>query len=309
MELVGKINISGTVALSEPMSRHTTFQVGGPADLFVTPAGAQDLVEILDLSDSNGIPLFILGGGANILVADAGIRGIVVDMSRFDRIETKRDADGSTIFVAGSGMPVSDASDRAADLGLAGLGFLFSMPGSVGGAVWMNARCYGFSVSDILAYADIIDEDNELERYYPRPEDFDYKVSPFQTRRMIILEAAFRLADGDGSKIRREMMEIRADRESKGHFAAPCAGSVFKNNHAFGAPSGKLIDSIGLRGHRIGGAKLSDLHANIIVNTGSATASDIRALMDFIHESVREKLGFDLDREVLLVGDWGERSA
>lgn len=286
------------------MAEHTTFKVGGPADLYVRPETADEVTRIIYAAREASIPLFVLGGGANILVSDRGIRGIVLDTSAFSSARFEAQPDGTTLFRAGAGMAVSDASAEAAGHNLAGMAFIFAMPGSVGGAVWMNARCYGASVSDILVHVDFIDEAGSFHHYLPREEDFAYKVSPFQGRSTVILEAGFRLLPGSADVLWKEMHEVEADRERKGHFAAPCAGSVFKNNREFGAPSGRIIDGLGLRGFRIGGAKVSDLHANIVVNSGNATAADIKAVIDHLQQAVLREHGFLLDPEVLLVGDW-----
>ncbi|MFP4565820.1 MAG: UDP-N-acetylmuramate dehydrogenase [Spirochaetaceae bacterium] len=298
-ETLGKINIAGTLRTGEPMSRHTTFEVGGPAELYVRPRTVSDVQTIIRAACDSGEPVFILGGGSNVLVSDRGIRGIVLDMRDF---AGKRRA-GET-FTFGAGLAVSDAAERAAGEGFGGLHFLYGMPGSVGGAIWMNARCYGSSVIDILETVHLVNESGEFEVYTPKSEDFGYKRSPFQGRNAVILEASFGLTPADPAELRSEMDGYYADREAKGHFAAPSAGSVFKNNRAFGSPTGALVDSLGLRGTQIGGARLSDRHANIIVNTGDATAADILRLIEFIERRVRETLGLELEREVLLVGDW-----
>jgi UDP-N-acetylmuramate dehydrogenase len=298
-ESLEKINIAGTLRAEEPMHRHTTFEVGGPAELYVRPETAGDVQAVVRAAGEAQAPVFILGGGSNILVADRGVRGVVMDMRGF--CDTRRE---NTRFTAGAGLPISDAAERAVDEGLGGLHFLYSMPGSVGGAVWMNARCYGSSIADVLEEVRLVDETGEYEVYTPREEDFGYKRSPFQSRRAVILDASFRLEPVDPRQARAEMKRYYADREGKGHFAAPSAGSVFKNNRAFGSPTGAIIDTLGLRGRQIGGARLSDKHANIIVNTGDATASDILRLIELIERRVREELGLELEREVLLVGDW-----
>ena len=204
---------------------------------------------------------------------------------------------------------MSEVSWLAASAGLAGLEFIFSMPGSVGGALWMNARCYGSSISEVLDWVEIINKDLEIVRFTPSDDSFAYKVSPFQKTNDVILSAGFRLREGDKDSLFREMESNRADRERKGHFVAPSAGSVFKNNRAFGDPTGKIIDRLGLRGYTIGGAKISDYHANMIVNTGGATAADIEALVRLVARRVREELGFTLEREVIPVGEWGSPAA
>ncbi len=299
---IADIQFHGDIRFNEPMSRHTSFQVGGPADVLLTPQSQDDIVAAIGLA--RDYPFFYLGAGANILVADKGIRGVVVDMTGLDSCA----ADGTTI-VAEAGAAVSDASMLAAEHGLTGIEFIYAMPGSVGGAVWMNARCYGKSISEVLTFVDVVTENGERCRMNPAGEEFAYKQSPFQKKQWAIIRAGFTLAPGDRVKILATMKEHRLDREAKGHFAAPSVGSIFKNNRQFGMPSGKLIDSLSLRGETLGGARVSESHANIIVNSGGATATDIRELIRLIERKVREAYGFELEQEVLLVGDWSEEAA
>jgi UDP-N-acetylmuramate dehydrogenase len=178
------------------------------------------------------------------------------------------------------------------------------MPGSVGGAVWMNARCYSRSVSEVLGPVVYLNGRGEAHTLQPEASSFDYKVSPFQSMDALILEAAFLLQPGDRERIEGEMREHHADRERKGHFLYPSAGSVWKNNRAFGQPTGRLLDMLGFRGTRVGDAMVSDLHANILVNLGQARAADVLELMERIEDSVLRRYGWRLEREVLLVGDF-----
>lgn len=293
------INIAGTVLFDEPMSRHTTFEVGGPADVFVRPEREDDIPTILQAAAAAETPLFILGGGANILVADAGIRGIVLDITTLNEVSH----DG-VILHCGAGAEVTAVTRYAADAGLGGIDFLHSMPGTLGGAVWMNARCYGSSIVDILREVRGFTADGAPFVYHPEEGDWAYKRSPFQSRRDVITSCDFSLYREDPRKVWDRMLGYYRDREQKGHFAAPSAGSVFKNNREFGKPSGAIIDSLGLRGTVVGGAKVSDEHANIIVNAGGATAWDIRNLMEMVREEVRDHLGLELEQEVLYVGEW-----
>ena len=285
------------------MDRHTWFAIGGPADLYVAPGDLEQLRQVYRLALDEGLPRFLLGAGANILVSDRGIRGVVIDLGRLRGLRVEGDR-----VAAWAGVAMSDLAAEASAAGLAGLESFFAMPGQVGGSVWMNARCYERSVSDCLESVDLLNDSLEVERV-PRGEgDYSYKRSPFQGREGVILGATFRLQPGASPEaLRARMGEIRADRERKGHFIHPCAGSMFKNNHAFGMPSGRLIDSLGFRGRRVGGAMVSELHANIIVNAGRATASEVDALAREIEIKVKEEYGFDLEREVLLVGDWAGR--
>lgn len=168
----------------------------------------------------------------------------------------------------------------------------------------MNARCYEKSISDVLVETEILDENQEIRHIPLNPEDFDYKRSPFQNRDVLILAACFRLERQPADAIRREMEAHLQDREEKGHFRFPSAGSAFKNNRAFGKPTGKIIDELGLRGLRLGGAQIAPFHGNIIINTGNAAAADIRALVDTVREKVHIGAGIELESEILFTGDW-----
>lgn len=296
---MGMIKIRGSVSFDVPLAPLASYRVGGPADVLVSPTCPEDIIAVLGLAREEGIPHFVLGGGANILISDRGIRGVVLHMTSYDELTIAGDR-----LTVGAGRAMSEVAERAAAADLGGLEFIFSMPGSVGGAIWMNARCYGSSISDVLEWTEIIDEDLTHNVVPRRPGDFDYKSSPFQGKDQVIVRARFALHPGSSASLFQVMKANRADREKKGHFFAPSAGSVFKNNHTFGEPSGKIIDRLGLRGYRIGGAQVSPYHANIIINAGGATAADIEALIRHIAGRVKEELGFELEREVISVGQW-----
>jgi UDP-N-acetylmuramate dehydrogenase len=286
--------------LDEPMSEHSSFRIGGPADLYVLPADAAEAAEVLRVCVREGVPVFLLGGGTNILVSDRGVRGAVVDLSRLAGIRVE-----DSLVTALAGTPVSDVSEEACTRGLSGLEFAYSLPGSVGGAVWMNARCYGGEISDVLERVDYLQGDDlQPRRYEKNSADWGYKKSPFQVNRKVVLSASFRLRRGDPAEMRRKMRSYREDRERKGHFLHPCAGSIFKNNRAFGAPTGQLVDSLGLKGTRVGDAQIAPYHGNIFINTGNARASDMRTLIEKVEQEARTRLGFELEREVILVGEW-----
>jgi UDP-N-acetylmuramate dehydrogenase len=329
---------SAEIRYDEAMSAHTTFRVGGAADVWVRPlpgngagkgAGAGDggfaayAATLFVLAREEGIPVFILGGGANIVVSDRGIRGIVLDTGGHRGLCGR--AGGSLEFR--SGTPVDEALEAAAASGLGGLEFLAGMPGSIGGAVWMNARCYGREIADVLAETEVLDSEvrfadsafnppGPADRPVPplpspsripfRAEDFGYKKSPFRTRKQLILSARFALAPRPEGEIRREMAEHRGDRQEKGHYRFPSAGSAFKNSRAFGKPAGKIIDELGFRGFAIGGAQVAPFHGNIFINTGTARAAEIHALVREIGAKVRAATGFTLEPEILFVGDFGQ---
>jgi UDP-N-acetylmuramate dehydrogenase len=303
-KILEKINTEtgfrGEIRYHEPLSAHTTFRVGGPADAWIRPEGdifPAYAAALRSALRSAGIPVFILGGGANLVVADRGIRGAALDTGGWS-------GEGETEAAIRGGTPVDEAAEALAARGLGGLEFLAGMPGSIGGAVWMNARCYGKSVSDVLVETEILDESLRRVWVPAKPEDFSYKKSPFQNREALILQARFRLYPRPPEEIRREMEEYRRDREAKGHYRFPSAGSAFKNNRAFGKPTGRLLDELGLRGFSVGGASIAPFHGNIIINTGGAAASDIRALTEEAAARVKAATGFTLEPELLFVGDW-----
>ncbi|MDR1215664.1 MAG: UDP-N-acetylmuramate dehydrogenase [Treponema sp.] len=297
----------GIIRYDEPLSAHTTFKVGGPADVWIRPSATifEDYAaSLLASADAEGIRVFIMGGGANIVPSDAGFRGIVLDSSGYTGpLAEESDA---VSFAAGSSIDL--VTEIAADKGWGGFEFLAGMPGSIGGAVYMNARCYDTSVSDRLRETVVLAFDNGafLKKTIPfRETDFGYKKSPFQCeeaandRRTLILSAKFSIYQRESALIRREMDALRKDREAKGHYRFPSAGSAFKNNRAFGKPVGKIIDELGLKGLSRGGAMVAPFHGNIIINTGDATASDIRLLVDEVKETVFKHTGFVLEPEII----------
>lgn len=298
-ESARKIKIGTPLRFDEPLAGHTSFRIGGPADAYALPKTPAEIGELLSFCRSRHVPFFLLGGGTNILVSDAGVRGMVIDLSALCGISTD-----DRELSAECGSPMDKACAFALSRGLRGLEFASGLPGSVGGAVWMNARCYEKSLSDFLVRTEVLDADGVVRAVPTVPSQWGYKRSPFQQRGGVILRAFFRLEHGDQGLILEEMKKHMADRTAKGHFLHPSAGSVFKNNRDFGAPTGKLIDSLGLKGKRIGDAAIAPFHGNIIVNLGNATARDVLSLIRLVEEEVGSKLGFELEREIILVGEW-----
>jgi UDP-N-acetylmuramate dehydrogenase len=299
----------------EPMSGHTTFRVGGPADLWIRPRGEAFPVLaglVLCRAREEGIPLFILGGGANLVVSDRGIRGIVLDTGGWTGLSG---GEGSSLWIR-AGTPADQAVELAAQRSLSGLEFLAGMPGSIGGAVWMNARCYDRSVSDALGETEFLvlpglnrsREPNpgwgEIKRAPVRGAEFSYKKSPFQAMNTLILAACFTLTPGSPEQIRAKAEALRRDREERGQYRFPSAGSAFKNDRALGAPTGKILDRMGLRGFAIGGARVAPWHGNFIINQGNASAGDIRALVEELTRRIRAERGFAPEPEILFVGEW-----
>jgi UDP-N-acetylmuramate dehydrogenase len=300
-DIIKKININCPILFNESMKNHTTFRIGGPADVYIKPENREDLVTIYRLCSKNTIPLFMLGGGANILVSDHGIRGVVLDITSLCRIEVK-----DNIICAEAGVKIHDISVTSLEHNLGGAEFLYSMPGTVGGALWMNARCYEREIGDICVSADILDTSTTVKTLLLKKSDFGYKASPFQQTGVTILGACFSLIKGNRKTIEEKMESYHKDRQQKGHFTYPSAGSVFKNNRNFGKTAGEIIDSLCLKGYCIGGAQISEKHANIIVNRDNATATDVWKLITFIQKTVKKKLGLNLEREIILVGEFKE---
>lgn len=296
-----KINISGEIMRDISMNMHTTFKTGGKADFFAVPNCYEDIIKLLEFTKTHSVPVFILGGGANILVSDKGIRGLVIDMGKMSKFSFKEN-----VCSVEAGFPISDLAKEAAEKNLKDLDFIYGMPGSVGGAVWMNARCYGVSISDILLTVDYLDDNLELKSLLREDirNSFSYKKSPFQNSNNIILSASFKLEKGNNKEIMDKMDQNKGDRENKGHFKYPSAGSVFKNNRAFGKPTGAIIDSLGLKGYSRGDAQIADFHGNIIVNKGNARSKDIKHIIDHTRRVTQEKLGLELETEIQFIGEW-----
>ncbi|GAB6088999.1 UDP-N-acetylmuramate dehydrogenase [Spirochaeta dissipatitropha] len=285
------------------MKDYTSFRIGGPADLLAIPETEEQLSSLINWAAGKKIPWLVLGAGANILVSDKGIRGLTILSSKLQNFTITRKREYISLEI-GAGMDVSRAAELCADEGLAGLDFLYGMPGSIGGAVWMNARCYGSEISGILKTVRCISSSEGIHTYHFHEGDWDYKLSPFQKSGVVILAAEFHLTEEDPENIRKRMKGHYEDRNTKGHFRHPSAGSTFKNNYDFGKPSGQIIDELNLRGKSIGGAQIAPYHGNIFINKGDATAADMKKLIDEVQKTVQEATGLRLDPEVQFIGDW-----
>jgi UDP-N-acetylmuramate dehydrogenase len=313
-DFLEKINIKAMIEYDAPMAAHTSFAIGGPADALVRPRDPESAAALLAAARGEGIPVFVLGAGANILVGDRGIRGIVLDTSLLAGLRDGNGSgstspdDGTAVLVAGAGLSMDALCLEALARGQGGLEDFAGMPGSVGGSVFMNARCYEREVAEVLVWAEALMGDGRVERWFPGPEDWGYKRSPFmpggRAEGGLVLGAAFRTAPDDPARLAAVMRARRADREAKGHYRMPSAGSGFKNDRSLGRPSGKILDELGLRGRRIGGAMVSPWHANIFVNAGGATASDMLALVELASGEAMRALGARLVPEVIFVGEF-----
>ncbi len=298
-------NIDADIAYDEPMAGHTTFRIGGPADAFVRPRSAAAFSALLGAARKAGIPVAVIGGGANLLVADRGVRGIVASTEALR--ETRLSESGE--LYADAGVPVVELVRLAMNNSLSGLEFAAGLPGSVGGAVYMNARCYEREFADVLVQVDYLEPAgfSSTSTIIDR-SGWAYKRTPFMAggtlAGAVVTGATFRLSEGDRPVIAARMAELEADRAAKGHFDFPSAGSLFKNNRAFGKPTGIILDELGFRSRRIGDAMVSPKHANIFINAGHARATDMAALIEEAQAAARKAFGVELEPEVVRLGDF-----
>ena len=281
----------------EPMAAHTTMRVGGPADLFVTAHNAFELRGLVRYARSRSLPLFLLGRGSDLVVADAGIRGLVVLI----RADTTR-VDGDRYY-AEAGVPMARAATEAQRAGLTGLEYALAIPGTVGGAVWANAGAHGGETAAVMEQATLLLADG-TEVVAPSADlGFSYRHSRFKDNPgEVVVAAVFRLRADEPAAITARLDDIRRWRREHQPLGQPSAGSVFRNPE--GDSAGRLIDSLGLKGRRVGGAVISPKHANFIVNDGHGTAADVRRLAEVVRAEVLERTGVDLVPEVEFAGDW-----
>ena len=281
----------------EDLSKHTSFKIGGPAEIFVKPNSTEQVSLIADYCKENNVPLLPLGKGSNVLVSDKGIDGIVMYFgSDFGKIEL---IDEDTIYCeAGTGLGA--LCNFALDKELTGLEFAYGIPGSVGGAVFMNAGAYGGEVKDIILYADHVDKNGKSGRFTREELQMSYRHSAYSAKEYFITGAAFKLQKGDKAEIKAKMDDLLGRRFDKQPMDKPSAGSTFKRPE--GAFASALIDQCGLKGYRVGGAEVSTKHAGFGVNIGEATCADVLQLIKDVQEKVEKDTGFHLEPEVEILG-------
>lgn len=279
----------------EPMSRHTTFQIGGPADLFITARDRSSLQEICRQAGEWEIPLFPLGNGSNLLVPDSGIRGAVIAFGNAFRQIVQS---GDTVLECGAGASLASVCNFAKNRALTGLEFAWGIPGSVGGAAFMNAGAYDHSVSEVIAACSHVGKDGVPGEFKGEALDFGYRHSAYSDRKHLITGVRILLKRGNMEDIASRMDELYARRKAKQPLEMPSAGSVFKR--PVGHFAGTLIEQCGLKGRRVGGAAVSEKHAGFIVNLGGATCADVQALIAVIQETVFRETGVRLECEVQL---------
>ena len=283
------------VLQGEPLSRHTTFQIGGPAAVFCLPETPVQLLRTLELCRQHGVRVYLLGNGSNTLFADAGFAGAVVCTVEMKRPLTVA---GDRVQAA-AGASLASVCRTAMRHGLAGLEFAFGIPGTVGGAVYMNAGAYGGELKHALISVTFLDRDLRVETLPVERLAMGYRTSRFEREGGVILEAEFRLAPGDPAAIESRMQDLMARRREKQPLDLPSAGSTFKRPQ--GAYAGALIEQAGLRGFAVGGAAVSTKHCGFVVNTGGATCADVVRLTDEVARIVYEKTGYRLEREIRVV--------
>lgn len=281
---------------NEPMKNHTTFKIGGPADFFVMPEDTKELVDIISLCKEENMSYMIMGNGSNLLVSDKGIEGVVIEISSFFtdvKIE-------NTTIIAKSGILMSRLSKYALNASLSGFECLSGIPGTLGGAVYMNAGAYGSEMKDIVKSVTYLDEDLNIKKALREELGFGYRKSIFTDRKCVILEVEMEFVPGNIEEISEKIKECTEKRTSKQPLNLPSAGSVFKRPQGYFA--GALIEEAGLKGYSVGGAQVSEKHAGFIVNKENASAQDVLDLIRYIQEKVKDLSGVLLETEIKLIG-------
>lgn len=290
--IVGELNIR----LEEPMANHTTFQIGGPAQVFVIPKTTEEISQIVRLCKTGKVPFFVLGRGSNLLVSDAGMEGVVLQL--YDNY-SEFSIDGNQVK-AQAGVMLSKLGYAVKEKGLNGFEFAAGIPGTLGGAVMMNAGAYGGEMKDIITTVQLMDEDGNLLEKSCDEMEFSYRHSILTEQKLIVLGATITLEQGDKKVIEERMQELAAARRKKQPLEFPSAGSTFKRPEGYFA--GKLIMDAGLCGYQVGGAQVSEKHCGFVINRGNATAADVLQLVTEVKEKVYEKFQVELEPEIRLVG-------
>ncbi|MBQ0052671.1 MAG: UDP-N-acetylmuramate dehydrogenase [Treponema sp.] len=303
---------AGRILQNEPLKNHTTMKVGGNAELFVLPENEESLLLAVECARKNQKKFYILGGGSNIVFKDTGFDGLIICTENLNKIEKIEAIDENKLpivnLICQAGKPTSEITDYCLQNNIQGFECFSGLPGTVGGACFMNARCYDDELSNHIKSVTYLDLDEmKIKEYEFDKSDWAYKISPFQKGNNVILKVVLhglKQLTNDSS----EMLSAKAvaqrcysNREEKGHFKYPSSGSVFKNNRSFGKPSGVLVDEAGLKGLSVGGAQVAPWHGNFIINNGAATADDIKELVEKIQSIVKEKTGFMLEPEVIFL--------
>ena len=287
-----------SVFTEEAMSQHTTFKIGGPADYFLMPDKGEDVGRVIKICKEKEIPYFILGNGSNLLVGDGGYRGAVIQIYRNMSSVT---VEGNEI-TAQAGALLSAVAAAAKNASLTGFEFAGGIPGTIGGAVVMNAGAYGGEMKDVLTEVTVMNAEGDIFTLPTEELELGYRTSIIKTAGYIVLEAKIRLKEGDPEVIRETMKDLTIRRTTKQPLEYPSAGSTFKRPEGYFA--GKLIMDSGLAGYQVGGAQVSEKHCGFVINAGDATARDVRTLMDNVRDIVYKKYGVTLEPEVKFLGEF-----
>ncbi len=289
--------IHGAVRACEPMCRHTTFRIGGPADIFVQPSEPDDLAEVLHFARAKGLPYRVIGNGSNLLAGDIGIRGLVIRLApRFNEIEWLEDG-----AVVGAGARLARLVKETAEVGLSGLESTVGIPGTIGGALATNAGTDTGSVGDLVIGATVLNQEGKLQEWSAEQFAYRYRYSSLCQERVVVVSARLRLEPAPREEIAAKVERLRYKRASRQPLRAWSAGSVFKNPR--GVAAGKVLDRAGAKGMRVGDAQISRKHANFLVNRGRATAADMRDLIARAHALALRRYGIDLELEIEILGE------
>lgn len=286
-----------SVHLQEPMSRHTTFRIGGPAEYFVSP-DYQQIPQLFQIARKYGLPITVIGNGSNLLIADKGIRGLVIEIGKN---MSQIDVCGQVI-TAEAGALLSTVAAKAATVGLGGMEFAAGIPGSIGGAVTMNAGAYGGEMKDIVKQVTVLTENGEVESVSAEQLELGYRYSSVPANRWTVLKAEIELKKKPEAEIRKLMEELRIKRVEKQPLEFPSAGSTFKRPE--GNYAGKLIMDAGLRGYQVGDAQVSEKHCGFVINRKNASAAEVVRLMQDVQDRVEKEFGVHLEPEVKMLGEF-----
>ncbi|OAA86783.1 UDP-N-acetylmuramate dehydrogenase [Clostridium ljungdahlii] len=284
------------IKIDEPMKEHTSFRVGGPVDILVTPKKFQEVVDVITLCKEHNIPYYIMGNGSNLLVKDGGIRGIMIKLIKLNEVKVEDNK-----IITGSGVSLKDISATALNNKLSGFEFACGIPGSVGGAVTMNAGAYNGEISHVVEGAKVIDSEGKIKVLDRKQLELEYRSSSILKYKYTVLEVTFNLEHGDYEKIKNRVEDLNRRRNEKQPLEYPSAGSTFKRPEGYFAA--KLIEDSGLKGKSVGDAQVSEKHSGFIINKGSATAKDILDLIAIVQHKVKEKFNVDLYTEVRVIGE------
>ena len=291
-----KIYNDSEIKIDENMSNHIHFKVGGPVDILLIPSKVNQVVETLKICKNENIPYFIIGNGSNLLVKDGGIRGVVIKLSNLLSIEVK-----DNTIKASSGTLLEDVSKKAVENSLTGFEFACGIPGSVGGAVFMNAGAYDGEIKNVIKEAEVLDRDGNIMVLSKKELELGYRTSKVMKDNLLVLSATFELTKGDKEKIQERVNELTEKRESKQPLEYPSAGSTFKRLEGYFA--GKLIQDAGLKGASVGGAAVSEKHSGFVINKDGATAEDVLNLIAHVQNEVKKQFGVELHTEVRIIGE------